>query len=70
MNAAWTVSEDPEMVTLRIALWNGHAVVVAAWKDNSATPFVGLCSGTAEHDLAEMDCANFRRWLDGAQGRR
>ena len=70
MNATWVVGEDPDMLTLRIALWNGHAVVVAAWKDDAAVPFVALCDGTAERDLAELDCAGFRRWLDGAQGRR
>jgi hypothetical protein len=69
MSAQWCVTEDPEFLSLRINLWNGHAVVLTAWKDDAAQPFVALCSDSAEHDLAEVTAPHFRRWLDGTQGR-
>jgi hypothetical protein len=71
MSAHWTVTEDPEMVTVRIGLWNGHNVVLAAWKDDSASPFVALTTTEhGEYDLSALDFAAFKRWLDGAQERR
>jgi hypothetical protein len=70
MTARWTVAEDAEALTVRVELWNGCAVVLCAWKDDSAAPFVALSTSEhGQHDLAELDFAAFRRWLDGAQGR-
>ena len=41
--ARWTISEDDdEMLTLRVELWSGHAIVVAVWRDDATAPFVGL----------------------------
>jgi hypothetical protein len=50
-------------------LWNGHAVHIVTWRDDSTPPLVALVDALGEHDLAELDFGQFKRWLDGAQGR-
>jgi hypothetical protein len=71
MSASWTVTEDTEMVSVRVELWNGAAVVVCAWKDDSAAPFVALSTTEhGQHDLSECNFRAFRAWLGVAQGRR
>lgn len=70
MSARWQVIEDSDVLGLRIDLWNGHGITLTVWRDDAAAPFVGLRSGTGEHDLTEVTADSFRRWLDGAQGRR
>jgi len=66
-SATWTTAEDSEMVTLRIGLWNGHAVHIVTWRDDSTPPLVALVDALGEHDLAELDFAGFKRWWHGAQ---
>jgi hypothetical protein len=70
MAARWVVTEDTDMIGLRVSLWNGHAVHVLVWKDDATSPFVALRQdGGGERDLADETFASFKRWLDAAQGR-
>jgi hypothetical protein len=69
-SARWAVTEDADIIGLRVDLWNGYAVHVLAWKDDSAPPFVALRQdGGSERDLADETFGSFKRWLDRAQGR-
>ncbi len=68
MAARWhVVSDDRDAITLHIALWNGHAITLTAWKDDRT---VMLWRANDGHDFADEGLASFRSWLDRAQGRR
>jgi hypothetical protein len=69
-SARWVVTEDADMIGLRVDLWNGFAVHVLAWKDDAAPPFVALRQDNGnERDLANETFISFRAWLNDAQGR-
>jgi hypothetical protein len=69
MAARWVVTEDADMIGLRVDLWNGYAVHVLAWKDDSIPPGAMLRGPESAHDLDEMNARQLRAWLDQAQGR-
>jgi hypothetical protein len=70
MSARWVVTEDADMIGLRVDLWNGYAVHLVAWKDDTSPPFVALREGQdGERDLAAQSFGSFKAWLDRAQGR-
>jgi len=49
MGARWVVTEDADMIGLRVDLWNGFAVHVLAWKDDAAPHFVALTITAISH---------------------
>jgi hypothetical protein len=44
------------MIGLRVNLWNGYAVHVVAWKDDTASPFVALQGGAVDNRVPEFAC--------------
>lgn len=67
MAARWhVVSDDRDMITLRVALWNGHEITLTAWQDDRA---VMLWRGNDGRDFGGETLGSFRAWLNQAQGR-
>jgi hypothetical protein len=70
MSARWRVTEDADTLVLHVSLWNGHHLVLTAWRDDAAPPLCALRdSKGAELYLAQCTATDFRVWLDRAQGR-